>query len=152
MRFVTEDNQIKCIRTQLAADGESTHSVEITSFDENQQQIPPHAAACLSEFEIKRLEAWLAERASLKQKLEQEPVERTILDTLPDMMLQAKQALARIDQVDIELFKRLKKSIRELDEHLDSYHVIVDSPDESIDYLQKTEVLKEKLSNIKASL
>jgi|GEM_PF-2743874 len=152
MEFVTNENQIKCIRTVLTDGGKIKKKFTVVSFDDNQEIIPPHAAASLTQSENRKLQDWLHERALLIKKLDDESVEETVLDTLPDLLTKAKLALEDIDGMDFDLFKRLKVNLRELDERLNRFHSIVEDGKLELESLQPEEILKEKLDNIKANL
>ncbi|WP_196138193.1 hypothetical protein [Aliikangiella sp. G2MR2-5] len=152
MKFVSNGNQIECIRRVRDLSDGGMNDVLIVSFDQEQESIPPHVAACLSPFEVKKLKSWLHERVELNRKLENETMEDTILDTLPQMLSIAKEALKDIDVIDIGLFKQLKVELREFDEMLSRFRNISKTDTIELDKMQDSEVLKEKLSTIQEQL
>lgn len=152
MEFVTNGNQIDCIRRVACNQTQEAREITIVSFDNNQEVIPPHVAACLTPEENKQLQGWLYERAVLTEKLEKDSIEETVLDALPELLIKAREALEKVETIDFELFKRLKISLRELDERLNRFHRLVEESSLELDNLQAEEVLKEKLENIKESL
>ncbi len=152
MEFVTEGNAINCIKTVYDPEtGESMETV-VVSFDANVDRVPPHVAASLNPEEIKQLDLWIEERAKLQSTLETRPVEKTVLEALPAVLEEALHALDDIDELDIEVFKDIKRTLLKLDEAINSFQPLSEEETVVIRQLQSSEVLKEQLDTIKKKL
>ncbi|MET1254576.1 hypothetical protein [Aliikangiella maris] len=152
MEFRTNENQIECVRRIVINKGQSVREQVIVRFDATASVIPPHVRACLTQLENKQLQLWFKERKALSEQLSDESEEQTVLTVMPELLVKAQDALQKIEQLDLELFKRLKVNLRELDEQLNRFHALCDDQLPEYKAMRDTEVLKEKLQVIRASL
>ncbi len=152
MDFINETGKIKCLKEIHIQGNELAKPVEIASFDELVETVPPHVASKLSSEEIKQLELWLKERESLKEKLQEAPLEKTVVETLPALLREATNALEEIDGVDHVLYKDIKLQLSEFDNKLSKLKQLNDDDTLAQNEMNDSEVLKEQLKIIKKNL
>jgi hypothetical protein len=152
MDFINDLGKIKCLRETHIQGDESPKQVEIASFDEHVETVPPHVAASLSSEEIKQLELWLKERENLKEKLHEATSEETVLETLPALLCEAINALDEIDGIDPDLYKDIKLRLSEFDNKLNKLQHLTDNNTLDQNEMNDSEVLKEQLKIIKKNL
>ncbi len=152
MKFVREKGSVKCVRTAASDSSGSSKEVIVATFGEQIDTVPPHVAAKLAEQEIKELERWLQERSALQAKLDEAPVEKTLLETLPTLLQKVTGSLENIDALDMDLFKSIKISLLKLDRKLNDFHTLTEEEILELDTMQDNEVLKEQLITIKNKL
>ena len=152
MDFINETGKIKCLKEIHTYGDELPKQVEIASFDELVETVPPHVAAKLSSEEIKQLELWLKERENLKEKLQEAPLEKTVLETLPALIREAINALDEIDIIDPDLYKDIKLHLSEFDNKLNKLQQLTDDDTLDQNEMNDCEVLKEQLKTINKNL
>ena len=150
MKFVNEAGSIHCIRVASGAIGDE-REVIIATFHDEVESVPPHVAALLSPDEIVQLERWLLNQIELKKKLEQQPVEKTMLETLPVYLHECMHSLQSIEVIDAELSLSICESLDALKARLERISKSEEGHLEC-DALNETEVLKEQLISIKNSV
>ncbi|MBB1488572.1 hypothetical protein [Oceanospirillum sediminis] len=152
MEFIIEGETINCVRVYTdQTSGEEARTV-IASFDAQVDRVAPHVAAGLSSEEIKELELWLNDRAELQADLEQKPVEHTILETLPAIIMQAAEALGKAEKIDHITDQKIRTSIASLEEALDKAQSMPGNNQLELDEMQSSEELKDRLDAIKSNL
>jgi hypothetical protein len=150
MKFVSENSQIKCIRTM--EESNLKKEVVVVTFGHQIERVPPHVAARLSEPEIAALDCWLEERSRLQIALEEAPIGKTILETLPALLLEATDTLDESEAMDPKLFKNIKRSLLKLARRLNDVHALTETEIPDLDTMQNSEVLKEQLHALKRNL
>ncbi|WP_250656568.1 hypothetical protein [Alkalimarinus coralli] len=150
MNFVQTNNAVQCVRTRYV-DGREISEV-VVSFDDQLCTIAPHVSAHLSSEEIKQLEAWLAERARLQNKLKEKPLGTTVLEALPSLLQEATDAVRHLDSLDVTLHNQITQSLNLFSEALDSALHTSRHEQSEFDSLQHEEVLKEQLNSIKSKV
>lgn len=152
MDFVNDNGKIICLRETPAQEGNSSRQIVVVSFDELVTSVPPHVASTLSSEEIIQLELWLKERENLKNKLQEDTMEKTVLETLPAFFQEALYALDEIDEIDVHLFNEIKDYLLKIDNKLNKFqHLTNDSPLQQNE-MNDSEVLKERLDIIKNNI
>lgn len=102
MEFRLDRNQILCLRDPEAA--------PVCSFDAQLDRVPPHVEATLVPAERDALEAWLADRATVRRK----SPEQLLIDSLPGLLDAGAAALAEDAEIDRASLQRLRFSLRRL--------------------------------------
>jgi ABC-type dipeptide/oligopeptide/nickel transport system ATPase component len=152
MEFVIDSGKVNCLRLQCDARSGRRQKKLVCSFHENVSRVAPHVAAVLSADEVQQLQQWLDERAQLQAKLQQEPMEKTLLVTLPMLFQQASDALDQVEALDGELYDAIELHLRQLQEKFQRVQARARADAISIDKMQTTDVLKQHLDAIKSGL
>ena len=151
MQFINETGSIQCIRTQYASTGDEQDCI-IATFHDQIESVPPHVAAILSADEIAQLELWLSEQTQLKEKLDQQSTEKTLLEMLPAYLQKCTLSLEQIESMDAVLYTNICQNIDELKRGLDKISSTHNNNQEAFNELKEEEVLKEQLKSIKNSI
>jgi hypothetical protein len=151
MQFINETGNIHCIRTQHASSGGDEENI-IATFHDQVDSVPPHVAAMLSADEISQLELWLSDQAKLKEKLDQQSAEKTLLEMLPAYIQKCTLSLEYIESIDAELYTNICQRIGELNKGLDKVSATQNTNQEEFNEMKDEEVLKEQLKSIKNSI
>ncbi|MBY4677336.1 hypothetical protein [Marinobacterium arenosum] len=152
MKFVTEGDKVNCVR--ISTDPHTGKPVEavVVSFDANVDRVAPHVAAELGPQEIAQLEQWLQERARLQAALADKPVEVAVLEALPGVLIEARQALATVDRLDGAVYSQIRETVRQLNEALDHFKQLTEGDQTVTRQMQSSEVLKQRLESIKKKI
>ena len=152
MEFITQDESINCIRIIKDKDSGKERHITVASFNARVDRLPPHVAVELFTEEVKELVLWLEDRTNLKSRLEKQPIELTILESLPILLRQATQALKDVDQLDLMLLRSISERLEELSETLENTkHFTATSKADSMQ-MQNSEEQKERLDTIKKDI
>lgn len=151
MEFITEGDTVKCVRFSSTYDEKG--STTVATFHIDVDRVAPHVAASLTPDEIEELELWLKDRAKLHEALEERPIQKTIVETLPEVIRQAVVAIEELGGVNKEVHQAIKHSLASLTSALDETEVL-ESEKQQIDLekMPNSEVLKEKLKAIKENI
>ena len=151
MEFITEGDTVKCVRVISGAEQESR--VTVATFHVDVDRVAPHVAASLAPEEISELELWLRDRTNLQEALEERPIEITILDTLPEVLDQATNAINELGELNKEIYQSIRDKISLLTCALDKIdHLETETKKVKLKKMPKSEVLKERLGAIKDNL
>ena len=151
MKFVKADGKIKCVRTSADC-GDAHEEVVVTEFDDAIDEVAPHVAALLHGKEINELQAWLKDHASLKTKLAKEPLEKTILETMPAMLSEASSALEELDALDADLYQSIRQNLDNFERKLALFNPLVKETSPDLNEIEDNEILKNQLAKIKRAL
>ncbi|MGD2172770.1 MAG: hypothetical protein PVF80_11710 [Gammaproteobacteria bacterium] len=147
MRFTVAGSRILCSRKDnTAADGDCHRHV--VSFDAHVDRVPPHVAAKLTRGEIEELESFLVDR----KRIQANPVQVNMLEALPDLLDEAATELDAAGQLTEGLYRKLVSSVRRLSRVLDSVKPRSDSERKVVRNMRGSEVLKERLEDLKRNL
>ncbi len=146
MKILSNNGQIECIRKLAAIENGKQREFVVVSFADQGDHIPEEVAAALENYELKHLQQWLNDREQLKGHLRQQSLPSIVLESLPNMLEEANDALDEIDDMDYEVFKRIKNSLFELERKLNQFHGI-SSKDNVVIFnkLPRHEALKQQL-------
>ena len=152
MEFITKGNTINCIRIiKDKVSGKETY-ITVASFSARVDRLPPHVAAELFTEEVKELLVWLEDRTKLQSKIAKQPIEETILESLPFLLRQATQALKSVDRLDLMLFRSINERLAELSEVLDNTERFTATRKAGSMQMQNSEEQKERLDTIKKDI
>ena len=152
MEFITKDETILCIRILKNKDSAKETRNTVTSFDAHVGRVAPHVSAVLTLEEVKELELWLKDRTNLQSRLEGQPIEDTILESLPLLLNQATKALKHVDHLDSTVFRSINESLTELSEVLDNTKRITSTSKAGLKQMNIGEEQKERLDTIKRDI
>jgi len=152
MEFITKDETILCIRILKNKDLAKETRSTVTSFYAHIGRVAPHVSAALTTEEVEELELWLKDRTSLQSRLEGQPIEDTILESLPLLLNQATKALKHVDHLDSTVFKSINDNLTKLSEVLDHTKRITASGKAGLKQMNSAEEQKERLNRIKRDI
>lgn len=151
MEFITEGDTVRCVRVISGTDTEKR--ITVTTFHADVDRVAPHVAASLTPPEIKELEQWLTDRAKLQAALETKPIEKTIVEALPEVIEQAVRALDELEQLDVDIYQALRGSVFDLTRALDRVENLASEKEHiELEKMPDSEALKERLDTIKGNL
>lgn len=149
MEFVQNGNQIDCVRTSRNRRKDDVSRVVVASFDAHLETIAPHVKGLLKRAEIKQLENWLEDRRKLKAK----PAAETILETLPGLLMQAREAVDQLPVIDERLFAELQLATEVFQSALDAKRGHTSpSKKAELEEMGHSEALKQRIDRIKKVL
>jgi hypothetical protein len=152
MEFITKDETILCIRIIKNKDSAKETRNTVTSFDARVGRVAPHVSAVLTVEEVNELELWLKDRTNLQSRLEGQPIEDTILESLPHILNQAVKALKHVNHLDSTVFRSIKESLSDLSEVLDNTERITSTSKAGLKQMNFGEEQKERLNTIKRDI
>lgn len=146
MRFVTESNQIKCIRILENESGEISEEI-VTTFDAHLEEISPHVMSSLSTGEQQQLIHWLGDRRVLKEQ----SIKQIILIALPGLLEEARNAIDKLQVISSEQYKDLSNSISSFNKSLTANKgkITEHSDDPNLKLMSSPEALREMLAILK---
>ena len=106
MDFVVNGNEVRCLREKRDGSGES---VCIVTFDQHLEAIAPHVCAVLSAHEQQELQDWL----ELRRRSHSQPMTALMVEALPDLLLQARDAVISGVEIDQKLFAELELALEQ---------------------------------------
>ena len=151
MKFIRAEGKIKCIRTSVDKNGNVRES-EVAEFDDAIETVAPHVAASLHNGEITQLYSWLQEHITLNRKLAEQPLEKTVLETVPALLDEAIIALEEIATLDIDLHQELKEKLTLFETKLSTFDPLVSEHTPELNAIEDKEILKNQLSKINKEL
>lgn len=150
MKFTVAGSRIICSRADntVEDDGAYRHVVE---FDAHVDSVPPHVAARLTSCEADQLKAFIADR----KRIQANPIEKNMLEALPDLLGEATEILDSVDEVNGTMYEKLSKSIAELSKCLENVRPAAlgnKGKPTPLKGMRDSEAQKERLQNIKQEL
>jgi hypothetical protein len=122
---------------------------QVVAFDSHLETVPPHVAAKLTQSEIVELEHFLLDR----KRIQANPTEANMLEALPELLAESTDVLNSVDELNESMYQKLCLSVASLTEALQS--VKPRSKGRAVTpirSMRESEVLKERLENIKQDL
>ena len=147
MRFTVAGSKIICSRIDKTVDSDNRYR-NVVEFDSHVDTVPPHVAAKLTRSEVIELEEFLADR----QRIQKEPVAVNILEALPDLVEEVTDVLTSVNNLNNSVYERLWSSVASLADALESVRPENNGRGAPIQGMRSSEVLKERLENIKREL
>lgn len=151
MKFAKAGGKIKCIRTDTEA-ADARKDWVVAEFDDVIDKLAPHVVASLHDYEIDQLYSWLRDHTTLKAKLAEEPLEKTILETIPAMLNKATAALEQLDTLDVELYQSIKLKSKAFNIKLEEFKPLIKEDSPELNEIEEGEILKTQLVKLKEGL
>ncbi len=152
IEFRTEGSSVLCLRYKVSPRHGRADEKVVASFDVAVDRVAPHVAAVLTAPERQRLQHWLSDRHTLQQGLRHEPLENTVLESLPALLDEAISAAASAEDMDIATYQLIKRKLTTLERMLDNVESQSQPDKLELKVMNDEEVLKEQLRTIKRRL
>lgn len=151
MEFITEGDTVKCVR--LSSKSDEKASFTVATFHIDVDRVAPHVAASLNSDEVQELELWLKDRAKLHKVLEERPIQKTLVEALPEVIKQAVASIEELGELDKEVHQDIKDSLTSLSSALDKVEILpLEKQQIELEKMSNCDALKDKLETIKDNI
>ena len=147
MRFRVAGSRIICSRKDNTASDDRAYR-QVVDFDAHVDTIPPHVEAKLTQGELRELKAFLADR----KRIQANPATVNMLEALPDLIEETIEILDSVDQLNVAMYRRLRKSVARLTDALQEVKPRNGGELTLLRNMRGREALKERLKNLKQNL
>jgi hypothetical protein len=147
MKFTVAGSKVICSRIDMTIESGDKHR-DVVEFDAQVDSVPPHVAAKLTKGEVGELEQFLADRRRLKA----DPAEINMLEALPELIDEVTDVLQSAERLNVGLYEKLMAVVAGLQDALQAVRPKKQSTVTPIRGMRSSEVLKQRLENIKQDL